>query len=113
MATRTLTMARFDGDRVRYEVDYDDVSMLVTALRCANGSAKASSGRVWLVDDPTRDFPQGSFEDRTLARITPAGVTESQAVPTNQSRRLGLIVADRRGTPVVANLGGEFMWPAA
>jgi hypothetical protein len=109
MATQTITEASFANGLVRYEVDYDDVSLLVTALRCINNHDKASSGRVWLVNDPSRAFPPGSGTDPTKARITQAGVTESVSVPTNQASRLQLIVTLRRGSPTVSNLDGEFI----
>jgi hypothetical protein len=117
MATQTIALARFAQELVRYEVDYDDVTLLVTALRCINNSdqgptAAPSSGRVWLINDTTRDFPQGSFSDPTKARVTAAGVTETAPVSQTQARRMQLIVVDRHGNPAVGNLGGEFTWPA-
>jgi hypothetical protein len=114
MATQTITEASFANGLVRYEVVYDDVSLLVTALRCINDSDQGpdpapSSGRVWLVNDPSRAFPPGSGTDPSKARITPAGVTESVSVPTNQASRLQLVVTLRRGSPTVSNLDGEFI----
>jgi hypothetical protein len=110
MATKTIIEASFANGLVSYEVDYDDVSFLVTALRCVNNHDKASSGRVWLLNDPSRAFPPGSGTDPTKARITPAGVTESISVPTNQANRLQLTATPRHGVMTVSNLDGEFIY---
>jgi hypothetical protein len=61
MATQTIALARFAQELVRYEVDYDDVTLLVTALRCINNSDQGpapapSSGRVWLINDTSGTF---------------------------------------------------------
>jgi hypothetical protein len=113
MATRTIVEASFQNGLVRYEVDYDDVSLLVTALRCINNSDQgptpgASTGRVWLVNDPSKAFPPGSGTDPSKARITQPGVTETAPIPGGQANRLQLTVLPRNGVPTVSNLDGEF-----
>jgi hypothetical protein len=98
---------------VRYEVDYDDVTLLVTALRCINNSDQGPTGAV-----VGAGVARERSEPRVPARLGhgpdegshhPAGVTESVSVPTNQASRLQLIVTLRRGSPTVSNLDGEFM----
>jgi hypothetical protein len=115
MAIKTGLLASFQNDLVRYEFDYDDapVPPVATVFRCRNDSARSCKGRLWLIDDPTRDFPDGSFIDPSLAHITPAHVTESFNLPTQQARKFNLTIVDHRGNPIVINLGHELTWPAA
>lgn len=115
MATQTIVIASFDAELVRYEADWDDVTNLVTALRCVNNSGQASSGRVWLTTDTSRAFPPGSGTDPSLAHITAPGVTETRAVPTGAAQRLQLTVVTnpRTGLPRPSNLDGEFTWPVS
>jgi hypothetical protein len=91
MATQTIPQATFANGLVRYEVVYDDVTLLVTALRCINNSDQGpdpapSSGRVWLVNDPSRAFPPGSGTDPTKARITRRALpSQSRCRPTRRA----------------------------
>jgi hypothetical protein len=91
---------------------YDDVTKLLTGITCENNSNQGASTRLWLVNDTTKDFPNGSFSDPTLAHITPAGVSETVTVPTSQARKMQLVVVDHRGNPAVSNMTGELVWPA-
>jgi hypothetical protein len=118
MATQTIILASFDDGRVQYTAEFDDVSLLLTALRCVNNSDQGptpapSSGRVSLINDPSKAFPAGSGTDSKKARITQPGVTETAPIPTSQANRLQLTVLPRHGVPTVSNLDGEFIWPAA
>jgi hypothetical protein len=75
MATQTIILASFDEGRVQYTAEFDDVSLLLTALRCVNNSDQGptpapSSGRVSLINDPSKAFPAGSGTDSKKARIT-------------------------------------------
>jgi hypothetical protein len=47
MARATLPVAEFDGGAVRMEVDYDDATGEVLALRCVNVSGEAARVELW------------------------------------------------------------------
>jgi hypothetical protein len=94
MATATVVLSEACGGLVRWEADYDDLTLLITALRCVNGSDQAAGvspaaalSRVWLTTDPSRVYPP------TRPLRTQPGATDVQAVPDEQ----GGTVAARHG----------------
>ena len=110
MATQTIVLATADNARVRWEVDYDDVTNFLTNLRIINTShlgpnSGIAGSRVWLLNNPSRIFPA------TAPRQTAAGVTETIAVPTTAALRLLLTTANHVGRTVVNNLGSELRFP--
>jgi hypothetical protein len=112
MATYLLGSA--DNERIQWHGAYDDVTNLLASITCANNSdqgptPRGASTRLWLANDPTKDFPDGAFNDPTLAHITPAGVTETVNIPTSQARKMQLVVVDHHGNPAVSNLLGELI----
>jgi hypothetical protein len=113
MATATVVLSEACGGLVRWEADYDDLTLLITALRCVNGSDQAAGvspaaalSRVWLTTDPSRVYPP------TRPLRTQPGATDVQAVPTSKAAQLQLVMVPHGGRVVPSNLDGEFVWPA-
>ena len=91
-----------DGDPVRgyvvFEVDYDNVALRLTALRCINNSTEAAWGRVTKLSN-----------GRTASRVFPANQTTVITIPTGASQRLAITI-DARGR--IDGCDYFFMWPA-
>lgn len=47
MAVITRNLAYFAGASVEFQIDYDDVNMLLLAIRCINNSAQAAYGKAY------------------------------------------------------------------
>lgn len=103
MAIQTRVIAS-DGDEQRgfvtFEVDYDDVTMLLVMLRCINLSSETAYGRAVLVSNTNRDY----------SRVFPAQATTEQAIPTSPNGRIQVFI-----NPLNNKLDGVeyyFMWPS-
>lgn len=81
MATLTRVLSETvapDGGVVRFEYDYDSVSLRITALRCVNGSA----GFVYI--------SAKRLSNNVLHEVTAPPGTSQVAVPTTPAARLQL-----------------------
>jgi hypothetical protein len=91
-----------DGDPergyVKFEVDYDNVALRLTTLRCINDSTEDCWGKVVKLSN-----------GRTYEHVFPALTTQEFAIPTNTAQRLTITV-DERGR--IDGVDYFFMWPA-
>lgn len=46
MATVTKQIASFQDESIRFEIEYDDVTLRISALRCINNSGQAGYGEL-------------------------------------------------------------------
>jgi hypothetical protein len=83
MAIVTKPMGGFTG--ITFQVDYDDVNLRLTAIRCINTTAHACRGQV-----------TATANGRTYNRTFAANQTTELAIPTNAPARLSITV-DARG----------------
>ena len=80
----TKTVATFDTGNIEFQLDIDEATGLVTAIRCINGSDHAVTGTVTRVD--TGRTASGTFDPGTT----------TINVPTGQQSRLATYI-DARG----------------
>lgn len=101
MAIVTRVMAG-DGDPVRgyvrFEVDYDDVNLRLTALRCINNSTEACWGKVLK-----------NSNGRTYERTFAANTTTTLTIPTGAAGRLTITITPNGK---IDGVDYFFMWPA-
>ena len=102
MATQERVLAR-DGDDARgfvtWFVQWDDVNLRLTALRCENNSSEAAWGKCQSVANPSR-----------VREVTiPANTTRTISIPTGASTRFDITVTEKGRID-----GVEYwtMWPA-
>lgn len=98
MATVTKTLGVFDGGNVIFELDYDDVALRLTAIRCINGSNQPAFGQA-----------TATANGRTYSRTFAANATTEQAIPTGAQTRLDITI-DARGR--VYGVDYALAWPA-
>lgn len=91
-----------DGDPVRgymhFEIDYDDVLLRLTALRCVNESTEATFGRVINLET-----------GREYSQIFPASQTTEISIPGNAAQRLNITITPNGK---IDGCDYHFMWPA-
>jgi hypothetical protein len=88
----TLPVAEFDGGAVRVEVDYDDATGQVLAVRCLNPSGEAARVAAWGVPIVFAGRVTG------VRALTAAEVGRVRLTRDRRGRLLGLdLVCMRRG----------------
>jgi hypothetical protein len=80
MATQTKILGTFDDGNVEFNIDYDDVTLYITAFRCINGSTQNAYGRATRLSN-----------GKTYERVFPPG-TITVVIPTNAANRLALFL---------------------
>ena len=85
MTIQTLTLASHDEGRVRYELDYDDLTMTAVALRCLSRASK--DARAWLVREA---------DGETLTLRSAGRLDSARALPQDEAGRLPVVI-DRQG----------------
>lgn len=98
MAIVTKQLAMFDNGNVTLEIDYDDATLLLRAVRCVNNSAQPCAYRATHL--ATGRNVSGSFA---------AGRTVSVNIPTNAAARMQITI-DARGR--VDGVEYQLSWPA-
>jgi hypothetical protein len=83
VATQTKTLNGWEG--CRFEIDYDDATLYLTALRCVNMTAFPAYGTATQV-----------LSGRTRTATFPANQTTTISIPTGGAQRLQLQL-DGRG----------------
>jgi hypothetical protein len=96
MAIITKTLGNFDNGNVVFELDYDNVNLRLTALRCINNTSQAAYGQA-------RKTSNGRAYDM---RFGPG--TTVIAIPTQTATRLTITI-DARGR--VDGVDYQLMWP--
>ena len=96
--TRVRILATYDSKRVRFEMDYDDVTFRVSALRCVNGTAQDAYGELVRNVDQVR-----------RGRVFAAGTTVELAIPQSPPAAR-FVVLIRDGHPSGMQLHSR--WPA-
>ena len=94
----TRILASYDSKRVRFEMDYDDVTLRVSALRCVNGSTQDAYGELVRDADQVR-----------RGRVFAAGTTVDLAIPQSPPAAR-FVVTMRDGH--LSGLRLQSMWPA-
>lgn len=98
MATVTKNLAYFAGTSVEFQIDYDNASLLLLAVRCINNSAEAAYGKA-------RHLGTGRVYDSYF----PANQTTFLPIPTGPQTRMQVTV-DARGR--VDGVDYTLMYPA-
>ena len=96
MASVTKEIGSF-GDQVTFSITYDNVSNLLTALRCKNDSEQDAIGEATLVAN-----------GRSYSKIFQAHTDTNIAIPTQKATRLDITV-DANGR--VNGVEYHFSWP--
>ena len=82
--TQTHRVGGFDNDRVLFEYDFDDATLLISTIRCINQTDRDAWGSA-----------TDLLRNRTYERIWPANATTEQGIPTGQGQRLELVAGGR------------------
>lgn len=98
MATVTRNLAYFGESVVIFEIDYNDVSLLLLAVRCINNSAEPAYGKAY-------HLATGRMYDSYF----PANQTTFLPIPTGPQTRMQVSV-DARGR--VDGVDYTLVWPA-
>lgn len=105
MAVQTIELGRGINDpilgSVIFEIDYDDVSMLLVAVRCINLSSQPAYARAVLISNPNRDY----------SHIFPANTVDTVQIPTNPSGRMDVFYNPITPTKL-DGVDYFIMWPA-
>ena len=98
MATVTKLEAEYADGLVRFEYDYDDATLRLTALRCVNNTSQAAYGKATQTSN-------GRTHERTFG----ADQTTAVAIPTGAAQRLQLVLGSNGKLDGVSI---ETRWPA-
>lgn len=97
MAIATKTLGGFDDGLCRFELDYDDVNLRLTVVRCINNTAQPASAQA-----------TATANGRTATRIFAANSTVELAIPTGPTTRLDVTI-DGRGR--LDGVDYQLAWP--
>jgi len=93
MATITNTIAAFNGDQVRVEIDYNDANRRMTKGRVINNSAFPCWLRFAKLS-PAVDFSFTVDAGQTVERNLPAGLVYNWITDVNDDMGVGLSLGD-------------------
>lgn len=99
MTIITRALGSFENESVIFELDYDDATMLVAALRCINGTRKDANCDVRAGDGTRHTKRCGSEKEDVLT------------IPTVGNTKIVIARDERGGRDRLLGLDGVFMWP--
>lgn len=97
MAEQTKVLGSFENGLVEFSIDYDDVTLIITAVRCINASTQSA----WV---KATHLETG----RTYERVCAPG-TIVVAVPTNPAKRMTFYYDSNK--QAITGIDFEMMYP--